>query len=87
MSENRDLCPSLVPQAAQLDRDGLSDCLTSDCSVIEQAVPIEHVDAPIVRRAYLKPSYRFERVFETMALACGKISPIELQCRFNRKTS
>lgn len=42
---------------------------------------------PVQRRKYEKPSFRFERVFETMALACGKISPTEFQCRFNRKNS
>jgi hypothetical protein len=39
------------------------------------------------KRKYEKPAFRFERVFETMALSCGKISPTEFQCRFNRKTS
>ena len=42
---------------------------------------------PLVKRKYEKPSFRFEKVFETMALACGKISPTEFQCRFNRKSS
>lgn len=40
-----------------------------------------------LRKPYQKPEFRFERVFETMALACGKISPVQVQCRFNRKTS
>jgi hypothetical protein len=39
------------------------------------------------RKPYHKPEFRFERVFETMALACGKVSPSQPQCRFNRKTS
>jgi hypothetical protein len=39
------------------------------------------------KKPYRKPEFRYERVFETMALACGKMSPTELQCRFNRKTS
>jgi hypothetical protein len=39
------------------------------------------------KKPYQKPEFRFERVFETMALACGKMSPTELQCRFNRKSS
>jgi hypothetical protein len=39
------------------------------------------------RKPYHKPDFRFEQVFETMALACGKISPSQPQCRFNRKTS
>jgi len=43
-------------------------------------------DAP-ARKPYSKPGFRWERVFETMALACGKVSPVQVQCRFNRKTS
>jgi hypothetical protein len=39
------------------------------------------------RKPYLKPTFRFERVFETMALSCGKIHFTQGQCRFNRKTS
>jgi hypothetical protein len=39
------------------------------------------------KKPYQKPSFRYERVFETMALACGKIHPTQFQCRFNRKTS
>lgn len=39
------------------------------------------------RKAYQKPAFQHERVFETMALACGKLSPTQFTCRFNRKTS
>jgi len=39
------------------------------------------------KKPYEKPAFRYERVFETMALACGKVSPTEFQCRFNRKNS
>jgi hypothetical protein len=39
------------------------------------------------RKPYEKPSFRSEAVFETMALACGKTSPVEFTCRFNRKNS
>ena len=44
-------------------------------------------DDTVGKRPYLKPAFRHERVFETMALACGKISPTQGQCRFNRKVS
>ena len=30
---------------------------------------------------YQKPAFRYEGVFETMALACGKISSTQAQCR------
>ncbi len=36
---------------------------------------------------YQKPSFRHEAVFETMALACGKISGTQAQCRSLLKTS
>ena len=39
------------------------------------------------RKPYHQPAFRFERVFETMALACGKISPTQAHCTFNRKSS
>ncbi len=42
---------------------------------------------PAGKKPYQKPSLRFEKVFETMALACGKIHPTQFQCRFNRKNS
>jgi len=42
---------------------------------------------PTQKKPYQKPEFRFERVFETMALACGKINNVQAQCRFNRKTS
>jgi hypothetical protein len=38
------------------------------------------------RKPYTKPGFRFERVFETQALACGKVST-QNQCHINRKTS
>jgi hypothetical protein len=39
------------------------------------------------KKPYRKPEFRYERVFETMALACGKVHPTQAQCRFNRKFS
>jgi hypothetical protein len=43
---------------------------------------------PRVRKLpYKKPAFRFEGVFETMALACGKNVPTQAQCRVVRKTS
>ena len=39
------------------------------------------------KKPYHKPSFRYERVYETMALACGKMYSTESVCRFNRKTS
>ena len=39
------------------------------------------------KRPYHKPEIRHERIFETMALACGKVRATQAQCRFNRKRS
>lgn len=39
------------------------------------------------KKAYQKPAFEHERVFETMALACGKLSPTQATCFFNRKNS
>lgn len=39
------------------------------------------------RKPYQRPAFRYERVFETMALSCGKTNSTQSQCRFNRKTS
>ena len=39
------------------------------------------------KQPYQKPAFRHEGVFETMALACGKISGTQAQCRTALKTS
>jgi hypothetical protein len=39
------------------------------------------------KKPYQKPARRRERVFETTALACGKISGTQGQCSSNRKNS
>jgi hypothetical protein len=39
------------------------------------------------KRLYEKPAFRYERVFETSALSCGKIGVNQRQCQGNRKTS
>jgi hypothetical protein len=33
------------------------------------------------KKIYQKPEFRSERVFETMALSCGKIAPTQNSCR------
>ncbi len=42
---------------------------------------------PKVKEPYQKPAFRHEKVFETMALACGKIGATQSSCRSNRKNS
>ncbi|PYP39760.1 MAG: hypothetical protein DMD48_05490 [Gemmatimonadetes bacterium] len=49
--------------------------------------PAEPEAQPVGKRPYQKPAFRCEQVFETMALSCGKISPTQAQCKFNKKNS
>jgi hypothetical protein len=39
------------------------------------------------KKLYQKPAFRYERVFETLALSCGKIAATLPQCQFSTKTS
>ena len=39
------------------------------------------------REPYQKPSFRCEKIFETMALQCGKMQSTQGQCHYNRKSS
>jgi hypothetical protein len=39
------------------------------------------------KKPYQKPAFRHERVFETLALACGKIGATIPSCQFSTKTS
>lgn len=39
------------------------------------------------KKPYQKPAFQHERVFETMALSCGKIHANQAQCKFHRKAS
>jgi hypothetical protein len=39
------------------------------------------------RKPYEKPEVRFERVFETLAMSCGKVQTTQASCKHNRKAS
>ena len=39
------------------------------------------------KKPYNKPALRYERVFETSALTCGKVQTTQSGCHQNRKTS
>ena len=39
------------------------------------------------RKPYQKPAFSREQLFETMALACGKINTTITQCRLIKKNS
>lgn len=53
----------------------------------QPAPPMPAIGKSPGKKPYSKPGFRFERVFETTALACGKISPTQAQCRTVRKNS
>ena len=42
---------------------------------------------PRPKKPYQRPAFRCERMFETMALACGKIQGTQASCHFNRQNS
>ena len=39
------------------------------------------------KKPYQKPAFQREQVFETMALACGKVNPTSGACRSVKKNS
>ena len=39
------------------------------------------------KKPYRKPAFRHELVFETMALACGKVNQTQAACHMVRKNS
>ena len=39
------------------------------------------------KKPYVKPAFRYERVFETSALSCGKVQTTQSGCHSNRKNS
>ena len=55
-------------------------------SNVKQGITRQTPDA-MTRKPYTKPEFRFDEVFETMALACGKTPAGGSQCNFNRKNS
>ena len=42
---------------------------------------------PAAKKTYTKPAFQREKVFETMALACGKLSGTGGSCTHNKKKS
>lgn len=53
----------------------------------EEAVMRTKSEPTHKQKPYQKPAFQFERVFETMALSCGKTNTTQRQCHFNRKNS
>lgn len=47
----------------------------------------ETQSAPATKKPYQKPDFRFEEVFVTSALTCGKISDTDSNCTFHMSAS
>ncbi len=43
--------------------------------------------AAIEKKPYEKPGFRYEQVFVTSALTCGKVDPTQFNCVNNQKVS
>jgi hypothetical protein len=54
---------------------------------INQSSEEEPRPAAIDKKTYEKPGFRYEQVFVTSALTCGKIDPTSLGCKANPKVS
>jgi hypothetical protein len=39
------------------------------------------------KKPYQDPAFRYDKVFETMALSCGKVNATQALCRFHRNAS
>ena len=49
--------------------------------------PRQPLDMGTAKKPYRKPAFRHELVFETMALACGKVNQTQAACHMVRKNS
>jgi hypothetical protein len=48
----------------------------------------DNARTPAAKKPYEKPAFRYEQVFVTTALSCGKIDPTQLNCSgLNNKAS
>jgi hypothetical protein len=56
----------------------------SDPQAVEKK---ETENSPRKKKPYQRPAFQHERVFETLALTCGKIGPTQGQCHSSRKNS
>ena len=82
--DERDQCS---PLAAATEQAGCDDPDAHPSLRQDTGTAVEVVSSRKEKRPYTKPTYRYERVFETMALSCGKIDPTQFLCHFHRKNS
>jgi hypothetical protein len=53
----------------------------------ENNKPKDEAVSDAKKKPYVKPAFRHEKVFETMALSCGKVGHTQHQCMFYRNAS
>jgi hypothetical protein len=82
MKHVRDRSSPLIAATTQTGGDGHFAVREEGADADQEAVIVRNEKKP-----YTKPTYRYERVFETMALSCGKTDPTQLLCRLHRKNS
>jgi hypothetical protein len=73
--------PSGTAQASHRHREGENVMQVSQSSSEDPRL------AASAKKAYEKPAFRFENVFVTSALSCGKVSPTQANCASNMKVS
>jgi len=59
--------------------------MTNDQATREKQQEIDNPGK--AKKLYQKPAFRHERVFETLALSCGKIIGSSINCNSSPKTS
>ena len=59
--------------------------MTNDRATREKQQKLDNTGK--AKKLYQKPAFRHERVFETLALSCGKIAGTGPNCNSNRKNS
>jgi hypothetical protein len=47
----------------------------------------DNASTPVTKQPYEKPAFRYEKVFVTTALSCGKIGATSSACASNPKVS
>ena len=50
-------------------------------------ISLDNPRTPAQKKPYEKPAFRFEKVFVTTALMCGKVSPTQVNCQSNMQAS
>ena len=82
---------STLPLTCNLEIDWLSPDRAGSINMKDDQISREKTrvsgSAGNKKKVYQKPAFRCERVFETQALSCGKITSTQQNCQSNHKTS